>query len=232
MRPLVHGLPNLGSLGTCAVFLAFAQQGQAQTVDLVNHNGFEACWSRALTEPDFLLLHSATIEGAPGCLLANPGGDPEICTASMCAGGVPGCPITLHAGQFSTYLINLVGGYMEIDATSGLDPFSGSLNTSGLSCTFNVINTTNVVASYGLHYPLQLDGNNGYYTTALSLGTVSVTGLTSNDVTITGGITCSFLNPGTAFFTNSLSQAIAESIPMVLPPATVGQSLCPLTPMP
>src|SRR5215831_14849783 len=74
--------------------------------DLLAHNGFEACWSKALNAAQFLELQQSTIEGATACVAQSSGSVPglgtsyQVCDTPACPGGNVGCPITLHANPF------------------------------------------------------------------------------------------------------------------------------------
>src|SRR5512144_2605504 len=65
--------------------LAASAGSTAQSaLDLVIHNGFEACWSTAITKPQLRDLLKSTIDGRTGCILyvayADSGFNWEICS--------------------------------------------------------------------------------------------------------------------------------------------------------
>ena len=223
MHIRTYGNLNLGCwrVGTCAVFLAFAAHGHAQGIEFIAHNGFEACWSTAKDETAFRALIFDSVEASPGCIPENTGGNPAYCYTTTCAGGVPGCPTVLHGGP-SVF----AQGTYRFDAQGGLDSVSGKMTASGIECDFS-ISTSNVTLHYALNYygPLVADGNNGYYLTAFRLGAVDATGLTAGDVTLSGGLACSFVNVGLGFYAGMLAQ-VAPSIESALQ-STLDYAWCP-----
>jgi hypothetical protein len=169
MRIPAYDNPNLHCwrLCSCAVLLAISADGQAQTADLIDHNGFETCWSQAISRPAFLSQLYSTIEGTTGCILSSSGSDPNMCYTSTCAGNVTGCPITLHAGVFTG---DFATG--SFDGPGSVDDFSTQVTYGGLTCTATISNAT---LAYEPTYSLPMDGNNGVYTAALD-DPVQITG--------------------------------------------------------
>jgi hypothetical protein len=198
----------------------------SQTSDLVDHNGFEQCWSKALAKDTFLQLLASSVEGADACIPAAQDG--SACATSMCTDGSPGCAVTLRAGQYSYGQILPANGQMQVNASTGLDPFSMPVVLPVVgACTMNFIDTTNVLVQSPLYYSLQPDGNSGYYTNGLQVGTSTVTGLTSDKVTLTGNFSCQLANFGLGSFIGTLQDGLAQTFPSAYAP-TVGESLCPL----
>lgn len=215
------------SLALAGVALVAGPDAGAQTIDLVDHNGFEQCWSKALSSDGFLQLLASATEGADACLPAAPDG--SVCAGSMCTDGSPGCAVTLRAGQYSVGPIDLAAGIARFNASSGFDPFSMPIVLPLVgACTANFVSTANVVVQYPLFYSLAADGNTGFYAYDLVLGTSSVTGLTGDDVTVTGSLSCQVANFGISYFISALQGELQQAIPATIAPATVGQSLCPL----
>lgn len=208
---------------TCAALLAVAAHGQAQAADLIDHNGFEACWSQAITKPAFLSALNSSIEGTTGCITAIPGNPTNICEISTCtAANVHGCPITLHAGVFSG---DFVSG--SFDGPGSVDDFSTSVTSQGITCLATI---TNMTLAYAPTYSLQMDGNNGVYTAALN-DPVPVTIPNQAAVSISGGFGCDALASGfAAVVLRELGKAVSNAVAAALPPATVGESICPLSP--
>ena len=199
---------------------------RAQTIDLIDHNGFDQCWSKALSSDGFLQLLATTTEGADACIPA--AADGSVCATTMCTDGSPGCAVTLRAGQYSVNQIFLDTGVAEFNASNGFDPFSMPVVLPVVgACTANFVNTSNAVVQYPLSYSLAADGNNGYYAYQMLVGTGTVIGLTSDDVTLTGGLGCAVANVGLGYFDSILQDGMAKVIPGTLA-ASVGQSLCPL----
>ena len=196
----------------------------APLIDLISHNGFAQCWSDAMTTDAFLLLLASGTEGADGCIPATLDG--SLCAGSTCNNGSPGCNVTLRAGQYSVSQIATADGYAQFNASNGVDPFSVPVVLPIIgACTVNFVDTTNVAISYPLVEYLQADGNSGFYLFQTYLGSATVSGLTSGDVSLTGGIGCSAANPGMGYYESVLANAVASD---ALAASTVGQSLCPL----
>lgn len=212
-------------IGVCATLIAFAASAAAEPFEFVAHNGFEACWSTSKDATTMSQLIVDLVDGAPGCIPANTGGDVSSCYTSVCSGREAGCPTVLHGGS-SQY----AQGQSRFDAQGGLDSVAGKVTFSGLECDFS-INTANVVLYYDIsyfalpEYGLVADGNNGYYLTALQVNNVSATGLTGGDVSISGNILCSAANFSSGFFTGMLAQ-VQPSIQSAVQP-TLDHAWCP-----
>jgi len=206
---------------------ALGHPHRATGADLVIHNGFEACWSRAVTDVQFYGLMQSAIEGTTICVPPQSGGGGgatySACDAPACPGGASGCPITLHSGPFSG---NLAGGAFEAAGSAddvNVDVAYQVLGIPG-SCTVAV---GNITLTYSLGYTMQVDGNNGLYAASLDQAVVTV----ANDYTVDPG-TCATL----ASLIDSLLPAVvgqvesegAAVITELETPATVGDSLCPV----
>jgi len=208
---------------------------EAQVADLVDHDGFDACWSRALTKTNFLALVETSIEDAtPGCEPAGTVGATPYCNASTCADNSAGCPLKVHSGPFEVSTIDLQNEVGKFDTASGsIDGFSMPVTVPIVGeCIFTFTNTNPVSLTYSLYYPLRTDGVDGFYTTALPVvSSVLVTGLTGADVTLTGGFLCAAANVGNSFFLDTLRQIFEDQLAQAIPQITdtVGQSVCPLT---
>jgi len=197
-----------------------------QTSDLVAHNGFEQCWSKALTKDAFLNLLAATVEGTDACIPAAPDG--SSCATTTCGDGSAGCAVTLRAGQYSYGQILPANEYMQVNASTGFDPFSMPVVVPTIGpCTMNFIDTSNVVIQSPLVYSLQPDGNSGSLASGLIVGTSTVSGLTSAKVSLTGSFGCQVANLGLSFFISTLGDELAQTFPSAYAP-TLGESLCPL----
>jgi hypothetical protein len=227
--PSVFPLTRTGRWGRMAAGLVIAATTDtafAQTGDLVIHNGFEQCWSKALTKNAFLETLAAAAEGTDACIPAAEDG--SACATSTCTDGSAGCAVTLRAGQYSYGQILPANGFMQVDASIGFDPFSMPVVVPTVgSCTINFLDTTGVLIQYPLHYALQPDGNSGFYASDLLIGSSVVTGLTSDKVALTGGFGCQLASLGTGFFVSILAEQLALAFSTAYAP-TVGESLCPL----
>jgi hypothetical protein len=179
-----------------------------------------------LTKDSFLELLAATVEGADSCIPAAIDG--SACATSTCTDGSPGCAVTLRAGQYSCGQILPAGGQMQVNASTGFDPFSMPVVVPIVgACTVNFLDTTNVALQSQLSYLLHADGNSGYYTNELFVGASSVSGLTTDKVSLTGNFSCQLANFGISFFIETLGDSLAQTFPAAYAP-TVGESLCPL----
>lgn len=214
-----------------AVVLAGASAlAPAQGVDsLLMHNGFEACWSTALTKPQFLDLLRSGVDGRTGCVppssgtVTLPGFGPvayTACATPACPGAVPGCPVTTHAGTFSG------------DFATGIFSGPGSADDVQVPVTSAVFGTcmltlSNIVLTFAPAYVFDPDGNSGVYASALVQASVNSTYALS----ASGGPLCGFL-PGVVEpqLGPQLDAAASAAYADQLTATTVGQSVCPLVP--
>ena len=217
-RRLARLFAGIGlAAATCCAF--------GQTDDLVGHNGFEQCWSKALTKDSFLELLAATVEGTDSCIPAAVDG---TCATTTCTDGSPGCAVTMRAGQYSYGQILPANGQMLVNASTGFDPFSMPVVVPIVgACTMNFLDTTNVTIQSQLSYLLQADGNSGYTTNELFVGGSTVSGLTADKVSLIGNISCQLANFGLGLFVGTLNDQLAQTFPAAYAPS-VGESLCPL----
>lgn len=214
-------------IGACAALLAFAASAAAQsTFEFVAHNGFEACWTTAKDKTTLAALIVDYIEGAPGCIPANPGGNPSFCYDTVCTGGVAGCPTILHASS-----AQYAQGQSRFDVQGGLDSIAGKITFPLVGeCTFS-IDTSNITLEYPIsyyslpEYGLVADGNNGYYLTGLNVGDMVVTGLTGSAVSVGGNLACVTASFGLGYFSGVLV-GVAPSIDTAVQP-TLDYAWCP-----
>jgi hypothetical protein len=228
-RPGVQHAPRTEPGTRIVAAVAFILQAGAvfaQATDLVDHNGFEQCWSQALAKDAFLTLLAATVEGTDACIPAAVDG--SSCATSTCTDGSPGCAVTLRAGQYSYAQILPANGQMLVNASTGFDPFSMPVVLPVVgACTINFIDTTNVAVQSALTYSLQPDGNSGYYVNDLLIGTSTVIGLSSDKLSLSGSFSCQIANLSLGFYTATLGDQLAQTFPAAYAP-TIGESLCPL----
>lgn len=201
----------------------------AQAGDLVAHNGFEACWSLALTKPQFLSLLQSSIEGQTYCIAPSSGtlsgsvsGTYTACDTPACSGGVHGCPVTLHSGAWTgDFAAGSFSGPGSADDV--VVPVSYDVGFSG-TCNVTI---SGIGLNYAAGYAEQADGNNGDYLVALNEATVTVTGYTAGGSDPVCTVAASQVGP------QAVSQAQTTGSALLtdqLTTATVGKSLCPLTP--
>lgn len=200
--------------------------------DLVMHNGFEACWSTAITKSQFLGLMKSTADATTACVPELPGYPLagffyDICNTAACPNNQIGCPVALNAGTFSgDFGTGAFSAPGSTDAVSIAVSYADGPITSG-TCT---ITLTNITQTYHSSFIFQPDGNNGEYTyyagftdaPAVTFGTV---------VPLTPDMMCATLFSA---FGGSLIQSVEVAASIELTTAFdstfVGQSVCPLTP--
>ncbi|HET6632122.1 MAG TPA: hypothetical protein VFG73_05380 [Rhodanobacteraceae bacterium] len=202
----------------CVALLALTAGAQAQEVlDHLAHNGFEACWSKAVDSTTLASLLVTAVDGAPGCIPASS----DSCYTSTCAGGVPGCPTTLHGVQAA-----FAPGTTRFDATARIDSISGKIRIQGVECDMT-IDTSNLVLSYQVVYgDFFGDGNSGSYPGSFYIFGLDSFGLAHGDVTLSGSTLCIAANatlvPSTLQF-----DALEPSIVAALRP-TLDVAWCPV----
>lgn len=230
MRSLSRGLLAWRAAFALAV-LARAGVTHAALPDLIAHNGFEACWSQAITQTQFLGLQQSGIEGAVACVpqstgLVITGGSYSLCNTAACPGAVTGCPITLHSGPFGG---TFSGGPASFSATGSADDIvvdvSYTLFTIPGSCT---ITASNISLGYALDYTLQADGNSGLYAVSLDQAMMVV----ENGYVLDGSdASCDIIVAAAGSLIIGQAEAAgANLLAAIEEPATVGESVCPLTP--
>jgi hypothetical protein len=207
------------------LLLLFAPPVRAQFADLVTHNGFQACWTTALSQAQFLTQIQSALEGQTFCMAKTtgiiPAGSYSSCAMNACAGGYVGCPVTLHSGAFSgdftTGILNAPGSADNI-----IVPVSYTTFGSPSTCT---ITMSSIAISYSLALGLRPDGNHGLY--IASLGQTS-TSVNNGYIVSAPDPVCQSL---AASITNSIvaqiqSDSSADLLPL-LAPETIEQSICP-----
>ncbi|QBB69238.1 hypothetical protein ELE36_01945 [Pseudolysobacter antarcticus] len=194
----------------------------ASAADLVSHNGFEACWSQALTKPQFLNLLQSTLDAQSGCVAPQTGSSNgityEICNTAACAGGAMGCAVTTHAGTFSGDFVSGV-----FSGSGSADTIVAPITTNVGSCTLTISNLT---LNYAPSYAVQADGNSGDY-----MATLLQSPLTVTSHTFSGNALCNTLASlyGPQLITQ-IETSGSATVANLLQAATVGESVCPLLP--
>lgn len=191
--------------------------------DLVTHNGFEACWSKAITKPQFLGLLKSTIDGTTGCILyaayADSGFNWQTCLNPACPGGVGGCPVTLHTGTFNgDFATGQFSGSGTADDIS-VDMYYYNDVTGG-TCTLKL---TNLTQTYSPLFYVQPDGNNGDYMYGLDplAPTWDTHSASSADPNCAAQASNVFFN---------VQETVRVQAQVGLYYGAVDQSVCPLTP--
>lgn len=193
--------------------------------DLVYHQGFETCWSAALTKVEFLTRLRNQVDGRAACLPPQSGSQSgisyTICNAANgCGSGVAGCPVMVQSqaftGDFATGHFSAPGSTADLAV-----PVTSTLG----SCTVNI---TSVALTTTLDYLMQVDGTDGVYAEDLQAPLVDITNYaTSNNCNpIMAGLIASYIPQAVANAEAGAAQAIEPG----LRAQTVGQAVCPLTP--
>ena len=198
----------------------------AQTADLVAHNGFESCWSQALTKPQFLGLMQSSLENQTTCVGPQTTSSfPFVittCNTAACPGGQMGCPVTLHSGTFSG---DFPTGTFQ--ASGGADDFSVPVIVTGpssLSCTVDI---SSVTLTFAPDYSMIADGNSGLYAAELTQSPVTLNSVTA----FSTDTTCNSLaNSNKSILTAPAEAAATAAVEAQLRASTLARSICPLTP--
>ena len=207
-----------------------ATAAAAQSVDLVDHNGFEACWSKALTKAQFLAAMDAAV-GASGTTFcsgpisgsASGGISYTACGNADCPGGATGCPVTIRSAGFSG------------DVPTGAFTASGTADDFSVPVSYTIfgipgscsIAVSGVALTYSPSYFVTADGNNGAYMAYLTQSPVTVDSYQANSASPT----CQTLI--TAAGDSLITQVETETgtqLATLLDAATTGDSVCPPAP--
>jgi len=193
--------------------------------DLVYHQGFEACWSTALTKVDFLARLRNQVDGRAACLPPQSGSQSgisySICNLSDgCGTGVAGCPVLVQSQAFSG---DFVAG--QFSAPGSIANLAVPVTSAIGSCTVNI---TNVALTTTLDYLMRTDGVDGVYVDDLQSPVVDITNYaTSNTCNpIMASLIAAYIPQAVA----NAEAGAALAIEPDLRAQTVGQAVCPLTP--
>ena len=201
----------------------------AQVVDLVDHNGFEACWSKAIPKATFLDLIRATIDGRTFCVPEVSGSTTgytyDACNTAACPGNAVGCPVTTHAGSFGGDFIT-----GDFSSTGTADDVNVPISYTGLSSGSCTVLFSNIMLDYAPSYYLSADGNSGDYMAYVTQSAITVTSSDAS-VNLPANPTCTLL---LTFFkgviVDQAQTAASAAWNSLLTADTVGESVCPLTP--
>ncbi|HNR92270.1 MAG TPA: hypothetical protein PKO41_07585 [Dokdonella sp.] len=203
--------------------LLVASSAQA---DLVFHQGFETCWSSALTKADFLARLRNQVDGRTACLPPQSGNQSGIAyticnTPDGCGSGVPGCAVTVQSQDFAG---DFIAGQFSAPGTAS--DIAVPLTTSLFgNCTINI---TGVTLTTTVDYLMRLDGIDGVHVEDMQTPLVDITNYsTSNNCNpVVGALIASYIPQAVT----SAEENAAAAIEPGLRADTVGQSVCPLTP--
>jgi hypothetical protein len=229
MIPTDHGAIMSKQVLALALLAAFCGAVRAQTVDLVIHNGFEGCWSQALTETQFLNLLQATNNGQITCLpqttqsLGPGAGSISSCNLPQCPGGAIGCPVTQVTGAFSGDFTRTSGAFSASGNADGLIvPVWISSPVGSGSCT---IGPYTIALTYDVAFFETPDGNSGDYMAYQTSISES-----ANDNFGTSTCISSIANVLANSVHTQIQTLLVSAMNENLNQAGVTQSVCPLTP--
>jgi hypothetical protein len=214
-------------LGLGLLAASACSTAQMGSPELVSHNGFEACWSKAITKPQFLSLLKSTIDGTLGCILyasyADAGFNWEICNTPACPNMSGGCPVTLRAGTFSGDFAPgaYTAGFSGPGTTDDISiPVTYYNDVTGGSCTLKLTNLTQTYSPFVYVLP---DGNNGDNIWGMDFLTVTF------DTHVASSADSNCLTQEQTLISYAQSAAsIQSAIPLF--DAVADESVCPLTP--
>lgn len=187
------------------------------------HNSFDLCAANAVTKPGFLDLLQSSINNVTSCIPQSTNASFTSCSLPKCPGNAIGCPVTTHAGPFNGTFA--AGSGNHYTSTGSADDLVIDIAYSGGSCT---ITASNLGLDYALDYTLQDDWVNGLAATSLDQSTLTLQG----GYMLTGSSpTCeTIVAAGSATLISQLETEGATGIAAIEQAATIGKSVCPLTP--
>ena len=192
-------------------------------IDLISHNGLEACWSRALTKPAFLELVHTTVDNSTLCVAPFSTISGSACITPACPGAVVGCPITIHSGPFADGGSFIAGRFSASGSADNVTV--PALVAPSNSCIYTA---SNIAIGYAPAYAFTDDGNHGSY--AALMNQVALT-LTNSFGTDSGVPDCQIAaaNIGSVFAAY-VQATLSLDLRQKLQTATASQSVCPLSP--
>jgi len=195
----------------------------ALAVDLVFHNGFDTCWSKAISKAQFTGLMQSSIDGMTTCIAQStgscgPGCSYTACNTQACAGSAVGCPVTLHAGAFGG---TFASGTSSFSATGSADDVSVPVSSTLATCTITI---SSISLSYALDYTMQPDNNDGLYAASLDQSLVTINGYSAGSANPTCNLFAPSLAPSIVTPAETGAGAFVESLEA---PATVQETVCP-----
>lgn len=211
------------------VAITAASVSTAAAADLVFHQNFEVCWSPAYTKPQFLDVLRTSIEGTAGCLPPQSGNENgisyTICgNANGCGAGVAGCPVVMHAGNFTgDFVAGDFSGPGTIDAIAV--PITYMLDAFPIpgSCTLTL---SAIVTQHQLDYLMRVDGSNGVHSDDFA---TPVVGIASYSRSGCASI-ASLIDPYVATAIANAGAAAGLAIQPALRANSVEKSICPINP--
>ncbi len=213
------------SKSSFALVLGLLVPASAQA-DLVYHQGFETCWSAAITKSDFLARLRNQVDGRTGCMPAQSGSQSgvayTICNVpDGCGAGVPGCAVQVQSQAFSG---DFIAGQFSAPGTASNLAVPLTTTVFG-ACTINI---TGITLTSTLDYLMRPDGIDGVHAEDMQTPLVEITGHTMNNNCnpLIGTLISGYIPQALADAEASAAAAIEPG----LRADTVGQTVCPLTP--
>jgi len=192
-------------------------------IDLISHNGLEACWSRALTKPAFLELVHTTVDNSTLCVAPFSTASATACLTPACPGAVVGCPITIHSGSFADGGSFIAGRFSASGSADNVTV--PALVAPSNSCIYTA---SNIAIGYAPAYAFTDDGNHGSYAALMNQVALRLTNSFGTD---SGVPDCQIAaaNIGSVFAAY-VQATLSLDLRQKLQTATASQSVCPLSP--
>lgn len=205
--------------------LVLGLSAMSARADFVYHQGFETCWSTAITKADFLARLRNQVDGRTACLPPQSGSQSgisyTICNVpDGCGSGVHGCPLSVQSQPFSGDFV--AGHFSAPGSTANINvPLTTTLGNFTVSITGVTLSTT-------LDYLMRTDGIDGVFAEDLQMPVVDITSYSTgnNCNPIIGALIASYIPQAIGDAEANAAAAIEPG----LRADTVGQSVCPLTP--
>ncbi len=210
---------GLARLAVATVLAAAASPAPAG--DLVFHNGFDTCWSKAISKTQFTDLMQSSIDGESTCIAQSSGSCGAGCSYTACnapCGNTVGCPVTLHAGAF---VGTFASGASSFSAIGSADDVSVPVTSTIATCTITI---SSISLAYALDYTMQPDNNNGLYAASLDQAPVTINSYSSDSADLTCKVLAATLASGIVAPAEAAIGTLVESL---VTPATIEETVCP-----
>ena len=195
------------------------------TTERIFRDSFEegVCSGDAVSKAAFLTRVRSAIDGATVCIPPFSGSYAGIfvtaCTNNSCAGGAPGCPVTITAAPFADGG-DFGAGHLTSTGTASDVTFPVNIEFVG-NCEYTA---SGITTSYALDYIFTPDGG-GVFAALLNrfVPAATIQTLTSPNST------CNNFGPNVqGAFANEGSEAVAAAVRPAIEAATLEQTVCPL----
>lgn len=214
LRFVVSGIAGLASLS-------------AGAVDLVSHQGFEICWTTAVTKTAFLTAMRNSIEGGGSCFPPQSGTQSGVTYTACdvpngCGTGVAGCPVTIHSAAFTG---DFTVGAFTAPGTVDNIPIPITYTLSPIpqqSCTLTL---SAILTKVDLDYLMRLDGLDGVYSDDLATPVATIVSYTKTGCSTLGAL----IDPAIAGAITAAQDAMGAAIEPALRTNTVEKAVCPIS---